>query len=279
MKIFFIWIISIIKFLLGRRFLLISPPFIKKQYWYDRNKKKFFILYNRNATDWLTNWQVFLEDQFSFSFLQTKSNAGSRDQEIHEYYNKIIQAGNKPLIIDCGSNNGASSVYFNLSYPESKIISLEIDKENFLHSLKNSKANNANIEILNKGASNEDGFGKFIDPGLGQDAYRIEKDVKADGIQLLSINSILRNINPEERLIPFVIKIDIEGGEQDLFSSNTQWVKHFPILIIELHDWLLPKQKTSLNFIKLISQENRDFVHKGENIFSISNNFSQDYNK
>ena len=93
--------------------------------------------FNRNVEDWLTNWQVFLQDQFSFSFLRIKSNLtkSSRDQEISEYYNKIIQAGHKPLIIDCGSNNGASSVYFNLSYPESKIISLEIDHNNFLHSL------------------------------------------------------------------------------------------------------------------------------------------------
>tara|TARA_B100000963_G_scaffold354104_1_gene370012 strand:+ start:567 stop:1403 length:837 start_codon:yes stop_codon:yes gene_type:complete len=277
MKIYFVWLISIIKFILGRRFLLISPPFINKQYWYDREKNKFFVLFNRNVEDWLTNWQVFLQDQFSFSFLRIKSNLtkSSRAQEISEYYNKIIQAGHKPLIIDCGSNNGASSVYFNLSYPESKIISLEIDHNNFLHSLKNTKANQVDIKPLNKGVSSQDGYGEFVDPGLGQDGYRVERKTEANGIPLLSVNSILRDINPEDKLIPFIIKIDIEGGEQDLFSSDTQWVKHFPVLIIELHDWLLPKQKTSLNFIKLISHENRDFVHIGENIFSISNDFPQ----
>lgn len=277
MKIYFYWLISVIKFILGRRFLLISPPSLSKQYWYDREKNKFFVLFNRNVKDWLTNWQVFLQDQFSFSHLRIESRVteSSREQEISEYYDRIIQAGYKPLIIDCGSNNGASSVYFSLSYPESKIISLEIDHENFFHSLKNTQANKEDIKALNKGVSSQDGYGEFVDPGLGQDAYRVERNTETSGVPLLSVNSILRDIDPEDKLVPFIIKIDIEGGEQDLFSSHTQWVKRFPVLIIELHDWLLPKQKTSLNFIKLISQENRDFVYRGENVFSISNDFPQ----
>ena len=273
MKIYLIWLVSILKFLLGRRFLSMSPPFFKKQYWYDRKNNKSFVLFNRNVTDWLTNWQVFLEDQFSLSFLNSDFTKDPRDKEIYEYYNKIIEGGYKPLIIDCGSNNGASSIYFSLSYPESKIISLEIDEDNYSQSLKNIKANEVDIEALNKGASSVEGYGDFIDPGLGNNAYRIEKNTNAEGISLLSINSILANINSEEKVTPFIIKIDIEGGEKDLFSENIQWVKDFPVLIVELHDWLLPKQKTSLNFLNLISQQNRDFVHRGENIFSISNEF------
>ena len=37
MKKYLVWFLSIIKFfLLKKRFLLISPPFFKKQYWFDR---------------------------------------------------------------------------------------------------------------------------------------------------------------------------------------------------------------------------------------------------
>ena len=70
---------------------------------------------------------------------------------------------------------------------------------------------------------------------------------------------------------PFIVKIDIEGGEDNLFSMNTNWVEEIPMVIIELHDWLLPKQKTSMNFLKTISELDRDFNIKGENIFSIKN--------
>jgi hypothetical protein len=70
---------------------------------------------------------------------------------------------------------------------------------------------------------------------------------------------------------PFLVKIDIEGAEQDLFSCNVEWIEKFPILIIELHDWLLPSQGTSRNFLKAIAPLDRDFVFFGENIFSIAN--------
>ena len=75
----------------------------------------------------------------------------------------------------------------------------------------------------------------------------------------------------KNKYTPFIIKIDIEGFEEDLFSKNLEWVDLFPLLIIELHDWMLPKSSNSKNFLQAISKLNRDFVYIGENIFSISN--------
>ncbi len=73
---------------------------------------------------------------------------------------------------------------------------------------------------------------------------------------------------------PFIVKIDIEGFESELFSGNTDWINEFPVLIIEMHDWLFPGQRTSTNFLKTISQLDRDFVYLGENVFSIRNDRS-----
>ena len=67
------------------------------------------------------------------------------------------------------------------------------------------------------------------------------------------------------------VKIDIEGFENELFSKNTEWIDNFPIIIIELHDWMLPKTCKSSNFLSSISKKNRDFLYSGENIFSIKN--------
>ena len=74
-----------------------------------------------------------------------------------------------------------------------------------------------------------------------------------------------------EGYTPFLAKIDIEGAEADLFSRDTDWIDQFPLIIVELHDWLLPKQGTSRNFLRCIAARNRDFVYLGENIFSIRN--------
>ena len=75
-----------------------------------------------------------------------------------------------------------------------------------------------------------------------------------------------------EGCFPFAVKIDIEGAEREVFSANTEWIEHIPVIIVELHDWLLPKKATALPFLRAVSRYDRDFVQVGENAVSIANN-------
>jgi len=70
---------------------------------------------------------------------------------------------------------------------------------------------------------------------------------------------------------PFIAKIDIEGAEAELFSRNLDWVAATPLIIIELHDWLMPKQGTARSFLKCVAAQDRDFVYFGENVLSLRN--------
>ena len=91
------------------------------------------------------------------------------------------------------------------------------------------------------------------------------------GVQGVTVPEILARYPKSGGYLPFIVKIDIEGFESDLFAENTAWVDEFPILIIEMHDWLFPGQGTSSNFLKAIAGLDRDFVYLGENVFSIRN--------
>jgi hypothetical protein len=71
--------------------------------------------------------------------------------------------------------------------------------------------------------------------------------------------------------VPFLLKIDIEGAEADLFSNNLEPFMAFYLVIVELHDWLLPGLANSRNFLAWHASSNRDFVYHGENVFSIDN--------
>lgn len=269
MKKYIIWIISILKFfLLKKRFLLMSPIFLKRQYWYDRKSKSFFTTFNRNEVDWNTSWQVFLDDQYTYNI--------SRTLDLSNYLDEQNSKGKKPLIIDCGSNSGVSCIYFSLTYPQSRVIGLEISKDNYLHSKKNIEINNLNIEIINKGISCENGFGELVNIREGNNAYRIKKIDDQTGIPMISIDSVIKDHLDEDNFFLFIIKIDIEGGEEDLFKKNIEWVNKTPKIIIELHDWHMPKQKTSKNFLQTISKQDRDFIISGENIFSINNKLIDD---
>jgi hypothetical protein len=86
------------------------------------------------------------------------------------------------------------------------------------------------------------------------------------GITTVTIDQILRD---NSDTVPFIIKIDIEGGEQNLFRSDTDWMERFKVIVIEMHDWLLPFQDTSRNALRALSRSGRDYLHKGENTFWI----------
>lgn len=204
--------------------------------------------------------QIFLKEEYSL----LKSR---RQTDIIETYNSILKNGKTPLIIDAGANIGASVVWFQDVYPESHIVAIEPDTDN-VKFLRNN-VTGLNVDIREAALGAEDGFVSLIDPGNGEWGYQTKADL--DG--LCPRLSLTRLINEKmlNGYVPFLIKIDIEGGEENLFETSTAWIDLFPLLIIELHDWLLPRKNTSLNFIRRIGQSKRDFVYNNENIFSFKN--------
>ena len=73
------------------------------------------------------------------------------------------------------------------------------------------------------------------------------------------------------RINPFIVKIDIEGFEDELFSKNTEWMKVFYLITLEIHDWMLPRKSVSKNLFREHSKESRDCYLKGDMVFSIKN--------
>jgi hypothetical protein len=90
------------------------------------------------------------------------------------------------------------------------------------------------------------------------------------GISCVTVEEIYRQERISSGVFPFLVKIDIEGAEADVFAKNTDWVSEARILVVELHDWLFPKQGKAADFLKRIAAEPRDFITMGENVFSIS---------
>lgn len=112
-------------------------------------------------------------------------------------------------------------------------------------------------------------MGNLTDPGAGEWGYRLSDEQDGIKIKTYSISDILAGISCDFE--PFIVKIDIEGGEEGLFQENYSWFNEFYLAIIELHDWMLPKEKTSIPFLKVVSQLDRDFLYRRENIFSVKN--------
>jgi FkbM family methyltransferase len=247
------------------QFLILTPRLlsllVKRVIIFDIKKKKFFFQHVRNYYDINTVFQIFGYEEYNLSHLGLWN-------KILKDYKKIKQ---KKIIIDCGSNIGSSSRYFSEIFKDAKIISIEPDYSNFLISEKNINklsTNNINSAIASKNYNYK--IIKYSDPRAYQVKIKKNNRDHKNLKKTLKINEILKK---EKQNSPFIIKIDIEGFEKELFESNFQWMDKFKIIIIEIHDWMTPSQSLSENYIialsKTLKKNKRDLIILGENLVSI----------
>jgi hypothetical protein len=278
---FFYDLLKIVKnFSNKRNFIIILPRFIstliKKIIIFDKSKKIFFIQNIRDNYDLLTVYEVFFDEHYNLKNLKNWN-------VINDYYNNIKKNNKKALIIDCGSNIGSSSSYFSRIFFEAFVVSIEPEINNFLM-IKNNFCS-SNSVLINKAIScdgqnyflniSEDPRGHFINISESQDKNIKTNSLFKEGgkVETIAVNEILNNY--KNNCIPFLIKIDIEGFEQNLFYKNFEWMNDFLIIIIEVHDWMIPNKSISSNFIKALNEINkdeqnkRDLIISGENLISI----------
>lgn len=243
-----------------RRYVELSPRLSRQQVLYDRNLHRRVELEVRNEIDLGTLGQVFRSEHYRLDKLP-------RCAELLAFRDAVLAAGKKPLIIDGGGNVGFASRYFSENHPGSAVICIEPDPGNAEQARRNTDPQQ--VIVLEAAVGSEASRGRIIDAGAENNAYRIGRSAEG-GIEILSINDLLRGYGPPE-YVPFIAKIDIEGFEAELFSQNTEWIERFPLLIVELHDWMLPHSASTGPFLRAISAQNRDFLYYDENVFSISN--------
>lgn len=220
---------------------------------------KFIKITIRDGVDWTQLEHIFLCLEYSL-------DASLRNAELIGYYTKLQTNGVTPMIVDCGANIGLASKYFAITYPRSKVIAVEPDVANMAQCRTNNQGED--VVFMEAGISSESGKGSLIDMG-SNNAFRVVKDSNG-GLDFISINEI---VEKNKDIAPFIVKIDIEGFEADLFAKNIEWIDKFPVIFIELHDWMLPKSGISRNFLKAMASRDRDFVHFPGYVLSISNNF------
>ncbi len=218
------------------------------------------------TSDVWTFEQVFCNNDYNLRRL-------ARWDTISLKYDALVREG-APLILDLGANVGLASVYFAKNWPNARILAVEPSEQNYKVLCRNVDAFQK-VTTVRAAVAAADGFVNIANPEGEAWAYRTNpaKDSSGDAIPAMSVESLIASIDDDLRCLPFICKIDIEGFESNLFSGNTDWVRRFPVIIIELHDWMLPKQGTSTSFLREISRHDRDFVYIGENVFSISNEF------
>ena len=263
MKDFFKFIFFLVTSLIlkKKRFLILNPNLslfgIRKILIYDKKIRTFFTHTIRNNFDLITIEEVYYYECYKI--------------DDFKFFNNILKKIEKKklLIVDCGSNIGCSTNYFINTFKNAKVISIEPDEDNFFLLKQNVK--NDNSVLINSAVSNEN-FSYQIKDNKDNRAKSIIKVDQDNSKKTVTINQIL-NKKDTENFHPFLIKIDIEGHEKDLFSSNTEWFDKFEIIVIEIHDWMLPRESVSKGYLNCIvdsmKKNKRDLIIRGENLISI----------
>ena len=72
-------------------------------------------------------------------------------------------------------------------------------------------------------------------------------------------DEFIRAFNQLKNKENVIVKIDIEGGEEQLMASNTNWLKDCSLMAIEIHDRCHPAMyNSSTNVINALSKAKRE---------------------
>jgi FkbM family methyltransferase len=136
-------------------------------------------------------------------------------------------------IIDAGANVGYVSVFLANKYPAARIVAVEMDPDNVEILRKNVQGYNVDV-VLGAVWSSHSHF--LIDKSGGKSfAFRIQ-EVSAEtpgALPTLTIADLMRRIEAADLGL---LKLDIEGAEEALFTENyEEWIDHVRVLIVEVH--------------------------------------------
>jgi len=206
-------------------------------------------------------WQIMVMRENDFQSLPE----ASRELDV---YKQILADGNRPVIVDCGGHIGLSAVWFASRFPEAVVYSVEPDTANFQMLNQNTRAY-PNIVPIQGGIWSRSCLLEISNPKSGSASFRLQEipestsPERAAVLQGYAIGDIVGR-EASNRL--FLVKMDIEGAESEVFRRPAEWMNSAAVMIIELHDWLMPGQGTSRNLLARVSENHFDVHFRGENL-------------
>lgn len=185
-------------------------------------------------------------------------------QSIKSKYDALVNAGEALLVIDCGAHIGLSSIWFSAMFPDARIIALEPNHGNYKLASMNTQGI-AQIEVIEKAIDSTAKHKSLLNAiSSGSMSYVVTDEVVENAVQVEAVG-MADLLTIYEGFTPFLVKVDIEGGEKTLFLSDCKWMRDV-VLVVELHDWLFPEQDVSKNFWARVQEAPFDIDAIGEHL-------------
>jgi FkbM family methyltransferase len=157
--------------------------------------------------------------------------------------------GSPQVIVDAGAYIGLSSAFFAMRHPEAQIIAIEPSEANFELLLRNT-ASFKNIHAIHGALWTHSGSLTLVDPGSGAWGFRVEEPEPAGAenhqigagdsaraIAAVTMPDVIRQFGLDRIDL---LKLDIEGGEKEVFADSGSWIAQVDAICLELHDRFKP---------------------------------------
>jgi FkbM family methyltransferase len=155
---------------------------------------------------------------------------------LKNHHHPTHQLRPNPIIIDLGANIGFTINDFNLLYPSSRVIGVELDANNYNICLANTSSLK-NVKVYHCGIWHENTIVRY-DANLKNDAFSINNGTGLNLDSLKEVEAITMNELLKREKIELVdyLKVDIEGAEKEIFSAkDLEWLKKINSINIEVH--------------------------------------------
>jgi FkbM family methyltransferase len=140
-------------------------------------------------------------------------------------------------IVDCGANIGTEAARFLIHYPKAQVVAIEAEQANF-DCLQRNQASDGRLTIIRGAVWPSDARLAVAPdpnhPGCNQAYLVVEATEGSNTVPAWTIAGIMRKMEWDSIDI---LKLDIEGAEYELFSSNVEsWISHVGAIIFEVPD-------------------------------------------
>ena len=200
--------------------------------------------------------QALVDREYSFEW------PDSLKERMDARYREILAAGAKPIIVDAGANIGAASLYFLTRFPEAHVVAVEPDPGNAAV-LKENLGGRPNAVVLEAAIGAERGHVALQSPGS---SWAVRTERSDSGVPMVTVEDAYEASAGDT---PFIVKVDIEGFEEDLFAANTGWIEKAFAVFIEPHDWMIPERHTSSSFQQAMARLPFKIYIRGENLLYV----------
>lgn len=141
-------------------------------------------------------------------------------------------------ILDLGANVGYASIYFAARWPRAHILAVEPDIRNF-HLLNRNAEAWVRIATLQAAVWPHPALVQVANPQDAANAYRMSESGTSseEGIPAFTIDQLIDRQGCDRLDL---LKIDVEGAEAELFHDHAGWLDRIGVLVVELHDRIVP---------------------------------------